>query len=109
MTRTTKLSPAEKQHAVSSVVNRTNTVTEMANYFGVHPRTIYRALEESGEGMAQTGRKPSAGKKALEIMARHGISVEQLDSVLTQAESFSVAKRPSTPSKTAALFHPAPR
>lgn len=108
MTRPHKLTALQKAFAVDQVLAKHMTVTELAVMYRVHPRTIYRAMEEAGHGTAQTDRKMSPGKKALEIMAKYGISVEQLEGVLIQATTFTIPKAPRAPSKAAALFHPAP-
>lgn len=110
MPRTPKLNEEQKRHIVEAIEYKTLTVTELANYYNCHPRTIYRALEEAGMGTAQTDRKMPAGQKALAILKKHGIELEQLDSVLSKVVVYKAAPQPmrTTSSRIAALFHPAP-
>lgn len=105
--RTPKLTVNQKLHITQAIEDKTMTVTELANYYNCHPRTIYRAMEEAGLGTAATDRKMPAGQKVLAILKKHDISVEQLDSVLSRVVTYQAAPRPQKQS-TAALFHPAP-
>lgn len=97
-----KLTTEQKQMVCDCITFNTANPTELANMLKVHPRTIYRALEEKGIATNPkiATRKPSAGQQAVAILAKYGMTVEQLEVTLSRLKAAS---------RTAALFTPQPQ
>jgi hypothetical protein len=101
MTRPTKLNAAQKKLIANDYTFGT-TITELANTHNVHPRTIYRALEDEGVlVVGKVAKKPSKASQALQVLKDHNLSIDDLKIILNLRRQASMARTP-------ALFQSAP-
>ena len=119
MTRKIHLSDLDKDFIATSIRDKVYNVTQLANMFGCHPKTINRAMAEKGVARLGTSHKRNVdGARALALLKTYGVTVDQLAGILskhtytTPTINSTIAPQPNTPSlnarqRTAALFRPA--
>jgi hypothetical protein len=116
MTRKIHLSDLDKDFIATSIRDKVYNVTQLANMFGCHPKTINRAMAEKGVARLGTSHKRNVdGARALALLKTYGVTVDQLAGILSK-HTYTItpagAPQPNTPSlnarqRTAALFRPA--
>lgn len=116
-------SEQDKDFIEDSIIRKTMSVTELANHFGCHPKTINRVMTERGIGAISTKAKSNVAGENLRIrklLGQAGIGVDQLSQLvmllmaakLTDPDELKVALASALNSakntfhreKTAALF-----
>lgn len=70
----------QKDFIVQNVEGKYMSITDLANHFGCHPKTIYRVLEE--KGVITPSSKVTVGQQMKKLLEQHNITVEQLEARL---------------------------
>lgn len=98
------LSEEAKDLIVELWINKTMTVTELANAYGCHPRTINRVMEERGVAAVTSKAKGiSDVARVKKLLKNTGMTMDQLEDMANIVTSVpSIQKHVHT----AALFRP---